>query len=392
MFTAYIAAGAEVVVCITHHLGSWRQPTQMAQDLDELARALVDLKKPPKKRRIRGPCVRCWFFTDNGIAGLKGQGLIGENWKELPAGVSYLSWQLEKGGKTGHPHLQGHLELERNRYVSWLHKHVSDTAGFIVRRGTAAQCDVYCSKEEGALEGPYHLGQPSKGAGTRTDLEAVREAIKSGMNMRTLAEDHLLQLAKYPRLISTLTTLYRPKWVEGGQGIKVYLFIGKTRCGKTKAVYKRWACKDSFYEMPIATTSTWWDGFDGHTHVLMDDFCGAASHMRLDTLLKILDSYPRRVPVKSSFAWYWPKAVAITTNIHPRKWYDYSDREEQYDALKARFYRVMQYSEKTRRLERAGETFWEVEDREDKNSKTECCHACNYCNIEKHKTKKRKRW
>ncbi len=392
MFTAYIAAGTEVVV-LYYPPPRFPVPTQsMAQVEEELARALVDLKRPPKKRRHRSPHVRFWFFTDNGIAGLKGEGLIGENWKELPAGVTYLSWQLEKGQETGHPHLQGHLELSTAQYVSWLHKHVSHTASFEVRRGTAAQCDVYCSKEEGALEGPYHLGKPSNGAGARTDLEAVRDAIKSGINIRDLAMDHLPVLARYPRLISTLTTLYRPKWVEGGQRVKVYLLIGKTRCGKTKAVYKRWSHKDSFYEMPIATTSLWWDGFDQHTNILMDDFCGAASHMRLDTLLKILDSYPRRVPVKGSFAWYQPKAVAITTNIHPRKWYDYSDREEQYDALAARFYKVMKYNERKQDMERMGSEFWEVEDREDKNTKTECCHACNYCNIEKHKTKKRKRW
>ena len=362
----------------------------MAQDSWELAQPLVDLKKPPKKKTKRGPCRRHWFFTDNGVAGKKGKELIGEAWKELPEGVSYLSWQLEAGKKTKHPHLQGHIELKRDQYVSWLHKSISKTARFLVRRGTAEQCDAYCHKEKGRLEGPFTLGVASKGPGSRTDLEALREAIKEGAPTRILAEDHLICLAKYPRLVATLKTLYRPRWDPAGERVHVYLFYGKTGTGKTLSVYKRWANKNSFYEMPIATMGTWWDGFDGHDRVLMDDFSGSSSHMRLDTLLKILDSYPRRVPVKGSFAWYKVKYVAITTNIHPRKWYDYSDREEQYNALHRRIKKVILFDDTTKKMYIAPDSFWEVEDREDLND-GDCCHNCNYCNIPEHKTKKRKR-
>ncbi len=366
----------------------------MAQDSFELAEALVALKVPPKKKeRNRGPQVKFWFFTDNGKAGAKGLELVGEAWKELPDGVAYLSWQLEKGEVTGHPHLQGHLELTRTRYESWLHTHISSTARFLVRRGTAKQCDVYCHKEEGRLEGPFSLGQPSKGKGSRTDLEALREDIKTGSNMRDIAENHLVSLARYPRLVNTLKSLYRPKWDPEGPRAKVYLFYGKTGTGKTLSVYKKWANHEGFYEMPIATTGSWWDGFDRHDRVLMDDFAGAASHMRLDTLLKILDSYPRQVPVKGSFAWYLVKYVAITSNIHPRKWYDYSDREEQYNALKRRIHKVILWDADKNSFFIADEDFWEIEEWVPLPVNKECCHSMNYCNVDNHKpTKKRKRW
>jgi len=350
----------------------------------------VDLKKPPKKRRKRGPHVRHWFFTDNGQAGKQGKDLVGEAWKELPAGVSYLSWQLEAGDKNGHPHLQGHLELQASQYVSWLHAHVSSTAGFLVRRGTAQQCNEYCHKEKGRLEGPWELGKTSNGPGSRTDLEAVREAIREGASMRAIAKDHLLMLAKYPRLINTLKTLYRPQWTSTGRRVKVWLFYGSTGIGKTLSVYKHWAQSEDFYEMPIATTGTWWDGFDSHNKVLMDDFCGSASHMRLDTLLKILDSYPRRVPVKGSHAWYFPKHVAITTNIHPKKWYDYSDREEQYHALHRRVHKVICWNKNTEKFYTADDSFWDFEEMANPNDGI-CCHNCNFCNIHEHKVAKKQR-
>jgi len=363
----------------------------MAQGTQELAEALVSLQRPTKRRK-RGPRVHHWFFTDNGVAGSYGKDLVGEAWKVLPAGVSYLSWQLEAGAETGHPHLQGHIELCKSQYESWLHAHISRTATFLVRRGTAQQCDAYCHKLEGRIEGPFSLGVISKGQGARTDLEALREAIKRGSSIRQLAENHLQQLAKYPRLVNTLKAVYRPKWDPEGPRTKVYLFYGRTGTGKTLSVYKKWANHPKFYEMPIATTGSWWDGYDRHDRILMDDFSGAASHMRLDTLLKILDSYPRQVPVKGSFEWYLTKYVAVTTNVHPRKWYDYSDREEQYQALRRRFYKVFLCDDDEDHFICADDSFWDILDWVPVVVNKECCHSMNYCNIDNHKTNRRRRY
>ncbi len=324
------------------------------------------MKKRSKRKRgkqsaplkgNRGPCCTHWFFTDNGEAGTKGRNLVGEAWKELPKGVTYLQWQLEAGGKTNHPHLQGHLELKRSQYLSWIHKHVSKTASFRVRRGTAEQCDAYCSKEEGRLAGPFTLGRKSKGQGSRTDLDAFREAIQRGDTVRNLLKDHTHMVAKYPRFLSTCKDVYRPKYDAEAKGPKVRLLYGKTGTGKSRVVFEHWCNKTGFYEMPLASGQLWWDGLDGHDLILYDDFSGASSHMRLDFLLKILDRYPRRVPVKGSHRWHMAKEVVITTNIHPRMWYDFTGREEQYLALKRRFTQVWIFKEDGPML--ATEEFWQ---------------------------------
>ncbi len=344
----------------------------------------ADEHLPPKKRpKTRGPRRRAWFFTDNGEAGEKGSTLVAECWKDLPEGVTYLSWQLEAGEKTGHPHLQGHLELKKAQYLSWLHKNVSKTASFRVRIATAKQCDVYCHKEEGRLAGPFTLGTPSKGQGARTDLAAMIKGIKEGRSIRQLADDDLKCAAKHLRFIQFMKGLYRPKYDPEAPGTQVVLLYGATGTGKTKSVYDQWANSDDFYEMPIATSALWWDGFDDHKYVLMDDFCGASSHMRLDTLLKILDRYTRRVPVKGSFAWYHPQGVVLTTNIHPIRWYNYEDREEQYRALARRFTEVYVFKEEG--ITKAKEDFWKFEELHDNDDNGMCCHSNNYCTINTHK-------
>ncbi len=322
-----------------------------------------DAHLPPKKRarKPQGPHKRYWFFTDNGEAGKHGTDLVSnpEVWKVLPDGVAYLTWQLEVGTKTSHPHLQGHLQLVKAQYVSWIHKHVSSTATLLVRKGNTKQCDVYCHKLEGRLAGPWTLGVASEGSGSRTDLAGLVCQIKQGASWKDLIEDDPNLVYKYDRFISRLKSLFRPKYAETGEGAKVILLFGEAGCGKTRAAFAHW--KDgNFFELALSGSSTlWWDGLDRHSNILLDDFTGASSHMRLDVLLKILDRYPRRVPIKGNYEWLvGDKHIIITSNIHPYKWYSWIDREAQWLALARRIHKVFIW--KYNKMIDAPESFWDV--------------------------------
>lgn len=311
-----------------------------------------------KKKTKRGPRVHYWVFTDNGEEGSKGAKLVPEAWKILPDGVRYLTWQYERAD-TGQLHLQGYVELLASQYEAWLHKNLSDTACYFVRRGSQEQASLYVHKENSRLEGPWELGQKKEGRqGERTDLESFRDAIGSGATLTMLKDTHLPQLAKYGRLYDRLKMLYRPVRREGS-GPTVTLFIGLPGTGKTRSVFDTWELDPDFYELPSMRNGVLWiDGYDGHTKVLLDEFTGAGSRMDLDILLKLTDSYPRRQQVKGSFTFFNPKDIVITTNVHPKMWYDWSTRQAQYLALKRRIGEVWVFYELYKEPIFADDSFW----------------------------------
>ncbi len=352
-------------------------------DLSQGSVEVVLTKLPPKKRQ-RGPRCWNWFFTDNGEAGTNGERLRAnpEVWTVLPAGVRYLSWQLEEGEVTKHPHLQGHIELTCSQYVSWLHTHISTTASFLVRKGSASQCDVYCHKEKGRLAGPFSLGTPKKKAkkASGADLVDLLSLCEKQVPWRQMIMDDPTMVHKYLRLLEKMKAIYRPKYDPDGEGARVILLFGIAGCGKTKQAYDHWKEEEGFYELPLTGCSTvWWDGLDGHNRILFDDFCGSASHMRLDNFLKIIDRYPRRVQVKGSHEWLsGDKHVIITSNLHPRKWWKWEGREPQWPALKRRIHQVFVW--KNGDMVEADSDFWGSFEEDPLFSVYgRCNHEANYC-------------
>ncbi len=307
----------------------------------------------------RGPHVRFWMFTDNGKKGSEGKELKSQPWTTLPDGVKYLTWQLERAPTSGHLHLQGYIELSSAQYSRWLHNHISATGCFFVREGTQAQACTYANKSKSRQKGPFWLGVKAEGTkGARTDLESFRDAIATGATLKDLTLSHLPQLARYGRLYDRLKALYRPRR-RRGDGPDIALLIGLPGTGKTLSVYEAWEDDDQFYDMPsVGASQLWVDGYDSHCLVLMDEFTGASSRMDLDVLLKLIDSYPRRLQVKGSFTHFYPKRLAITSNVHPLKWYDWNNRHAQYFALRRRIKSVWIYFKLGEKPKLADEEFW----------------------------------
>jgi len=297
-----------------------------------------------------------WVFTSYTYS-------TAEEWKQLPSGVTCLAWQEERCPTTDRLHLQGYIELIRDREVSWLRKHISMTAYWRkkVTLSTRLQAFTYTQKDESRTQGPYCLGTPptpSSTKGQRVDLEAFRDACFKGMSERKLWSEFTVQMAKYPRMYKSIAALARPK---RSTDLEVVLIYGSTGVGKTRLVYEKWEDSDEFWRWAVPNTTCWFDGYDGHKLCLLDDFAGKASKMSLVMLLQVLDRYPVLLPVKGSHIWWMPDAITITTNIHPREWYDYTNRIGQYMAIKRRIHHVIDMGiikDEGGDLEDAGSTFW----------------------------------
>lgn len=195
---------------------------------------------------------------------------------------------------------------------------------------------THCNDCQAPLEGPFQYGECPAGRGDRTDLRELREAIKAGKRRRDIYDDDALlePAAKYQRFFSDAARVY-PRSRE--EPPEVNLLYGPPGCGKTRMVVES---EDDLWTLPL-TDGLWFDGFDSHDSALLDDFSGKFSKLALSLLLRLLDRYVIRVPVKGGFVQFTPKRIWITTNIHPSEWYDYTGREVHYSAVQRRVTRVI---------------------------------------------------
>ncbi len=280
----------------------------------------------------------------------------------VPEKMRYLVYQEEIGDGTdevpeGTYHFQGYCELLKKMSLEPLKQLLGGTAVHVeLRRGTAEQAADYCKKDDTKIPGTpvYEEGQLSA-PGKRNDLVAFKEDVQAGKRKRDLLDDHLMTLARYPKLYDTINYAMPTRQ----EPVIVTLLIGPSGLGKTRFVYDKYQGDDDLYITPLSNGTMWYDNYDGHKYVLIDDFAGAASHMTLTCLLRLIDRYPVQVPTKGSHTWWFPTHIYLTTNILPKDWYKWENRAEQYKALGRRFSHVVVFQEDADPLEE-GDDWWVV--------------------------------
>lgn len=225
---------------------------------------------------------------------------------ELPE-TKYIVWGREEG-ENGTPHLQGYVSLTKKRGLRFIRNFISNRAHFEVMRGTPKEAADYCKKD-----GDYdEFGELPIGQGRRSDLEAIANQIKAGATLREIAETNPAAVIQFGTGIIRLKQHCRP---ERDGPPEIWVLWGKTGTGKTRRVWE-FANVDELWVHP---GDKWFDGYDGQAAALFDDFDG--SWFKISFLLRLLDRYPMQVQVKGAYAWWVPKTIYITSNIHPNDWY-----------------------------------------------------------------------
>ena len=279
-----------------------------------------------------------WCFTENANAEQFYDDLE-SLMMEQPA-IKYICGQLEKAS-TGQLHFQGYVQLDRSRRLGFVKNWVSETAHFEKQRGSNEQARDYTKKsdtrEKPFIEyGAFIAGKGRKGS--RNDIHTLRDRIKSGATQRELIEDDTMvkTFAKYIKFADRVRTLYPP--TRDVANFKVSLYFGEPGGGKTRKAKEE---NPGLYDVPLSNGTLWLDGYDGHKVALLDDFAGKMSKISLTNTLRFLDRYPVQVPIKGGFVWWVPEHVIITTNIHPRAWYEWKNRSDHWQALKRRIHEVI---------------------------------------------------
>jgi hypothetical protein len=282
---------------------------------------------------------RNWVFTLNNPRREELQAI------QQLGGLRMLVYQHERG-ESGTPHIQGYVEWKHPCDIRGCKRRLGERVHCEVRRGSRAQAIEYCEKEDTREDGTARCYLPSReeverlrgnSRGQRTDISSFKDAILDGKSTEDLINEFPKSYFRYWKVVEKIKALKRP---APNPGKEVILHYGAPGTGKTKWVYDNW---NSFWT-PMVGQYKWFDGYEGHDHVLFDDFAGKRSGARLADWLQLLDVYPQRVEVKSTSTWFHPKKIIITSNFKPAEWWDYSSRMVHYAALCRRITLVREFT------------------------------------------------
>lgn len=225
-------------------------------------------------------------------------------------GYTYLVIGLETG-EQGTKHIQGYCELEKQTGFNKV-RTLMPRAHIENRRGTAQQAADYCKKdgefvEYGALSRP----------GTRNDIEKVKEMVKKSEGMRQIVEE----VSSYQAIRHAEIYL---KYHEKKRDWKpqVTWIFGPTGCGKSHMAMAMTNSEDRWVSL---NNSKFWEGYDGHQDIILDDFRG--DWCKFHELLRILDKYEYRVEVKGGSRQLLAKKIIITSSKSPRECYNVPDED-----------------------------------------------------------------
>lgn len=226
-------------------------------------------------------------------------------------------WQLEMCPETKRYHFQGYVEYKNALRMGTIKTYFGgDRLHLEARRGSRQSAIAYCSKEDTRVAGPWNLGSlPAKSQGKRSDLADVADQLLEGRSLSTIAESFPIQYIKYHRGIQSLHGI-RARKGRTWRTVIVDVYIGDSGAGKTRRAIEESA--GDFYILDQGER-VWFDGYDGEGTLIIDDFYG---WIKYGKLLRILDGHPFRCEVKGSFTWASWEKVIITSNDHPRTWYD----------------------------------------------------------------------
>lgn len=259
--------------------------------------------------------VRNWFITTNNYT--SDDKARHEKVKEE---TSYGLWWSEVG-ELGTPHYHLYIEYLNARSFNSIKKKFP-RSNIQAAKGMVDDQLNYADKG-GVLIGEWGT---AKQQGKRTDLEVIKEIVD---NNGTMAD--AINVARNYQGIRTAELLF--KYREKPRPIKpieVIWIYGGPGAGKTKKAY------DMYPDIYRPLCYKWWEGYDGHKQVLLDDL--RRSFCKYEELLKVLDIYPFRVETKGGSRQVQYDTIVITCPDHPE---DFFISEENHLQLTRRISKVI---------------------------------------------------
>jgi hypothetical protein len=215
---------------------------------------------------------------------------------------TYMIFGKEIAPTTGTPHLQGYFETKEAMTMSAVCKKIKRIS-LREAKGNADSNDDYCGKDGVDI---YIFGT-KKAQGKRTDLESVRERVRTGdLLMRdAVPETQNLQVIRHAEIVL--------KYHEVARNWKPHVswYYGKAESGKTRTAVEELG--ENYYE--AMSNLKWWEGYDAHENVLIDEF--RCDQLSFAVFLKMIDRYKFKVECKGGSRQFLAKKIIFTSQKHP---------------------------------------------------------------------------
>ena len=197
-----------------------------------------------------------------------------KDWKEqlMKIDHKYICAGKEVAPSTGTKHIQGCIFFDSKVSVQAL---IDIVPGIHYdRMDFPAQAIEYCKKDGKYIES----GVPPQ-PGKRTDIHDIRLAISNGASLHQLED-----MASNYQCLKMAQMLLPNREKKRDWKPVVAWFWGETGTGKSREAFK---ILPNAYRK--SRPGKWWDGYDAHENVIMDDF--RDSWMPFTDLLDLLDRY-----------------------------------------------------------------------------------------------------
>lgn len=251
---------------------------------------------------------RSWCITINNYSQEEWNMCIGED--------CVFSVFAPEVGENGTPHIQGYIYYKNPKKFKTVKK-LYPRAHLSVPKGTPEQNLKY-------IQGPYEKDGKQKPfnpdavvfgdcpkQGNRSDLDVVKEVLKESGRMR----DVVNVATSYQSVRMAECIL---KYHEKPRSAKPYVrwFWGATGTGKSKTAYELLG-SDCY---TCLSTGKWFEGYDGHREVLIDDM--RKDFLKFHELLRLLDRYQMRVECKGGSRQFVATHIIITSCYSPETLFD----------------------------------------------------------------------
>ena len=240
--------------------------------------------------------------------------------------VIYAVMQREQGTVRGSFHWQMYVEF--NKYMTRediayvLQIDINHMFAEPRRLGRTA-CRTYCTKVRTRVPGtlPIEYGEFKNMQGHRSDMDRVVSMIDSGKRPDDIFSHCPGMMIRMGHSIRRACEMHQRQTQPAFRDVHVIVFVGTTGTGKTRQAV------EMFPDAYIASAgmggptkgTVWFDGYEGQSAIILDDYHG---WLRTETLLVLLDGYKIQVPIKGGMVPAMWTTVIITSNSLPIHWVD----------------------------------------------------------------------